>query len=192
MRKITIKVQGSQGVTTFESSANTFGELKAEAEQHGVKLNGYMVILRETRTALIMDESKLPDHDIQLFAYVEKTKSAGDRYDDMDYNAIRKYASSINLKTDGTAKQIRQRVRDAEKKSGGAAVAAKVAAKVAAPASDDASVAAIIAKVEAIKTFVDSNIDEVIDRLRNLPEGSGIDLVALNDDFELIKKRLGL
>lgn len=189
MRKITIKIQGSQGVTSFESSANTFGELKTEAAVNGVTLDGYMVVLRETRTALIMDESKLPDHDIQLFGYVEKTKSAGDRYDDMNYNEIRKYASSVGLKTDGTARQIRQRIRDAEKKPAGAARAAKAAAST---TSADPTVAEIISKVEAIKSFVDTNIDEVIDRLRNLPEGSGIDLVALNDDFETIKRRLGL
>lgn len=75
-----ITVQSTLGERiTFNSQAETFGELKDTLEAKGVYLPGMKCILQSTRTTVSdFDSSQLPEEDFVLFIMPSQTKAGLD------------------------------------------------------------------------------------------------------------------
>ena len=73
-RKITVFSTQAKSSQVIESSASTWGELKAEMTDVG----NVRAVLRETRNSLDTPSSKLPDQDFTLFLYPQRVKSGNE------------------------------------------------------------------------------------------------------------------
>lgn len=73
-RKITVYSTQAKSSQTIETSASTWGELKAEMSDVG----DVRAVIRETRNSLDTPSSKLPDQDFTLFMYPQRVKSGNE------------------------------------------------------------------------------------------------------------------
>lgn len=77
-RKITVFDSQSANKQEFQSSAATWGEFKLEVNEI-VTFTDKKVTIRETRTTVESDEAMLPEGDIVLFVFQQKSKFGGDK-----------------------------------------------------------------------------------------------------------------
>lgn len=70
-RTVTIYSTQSKSSQTIETSAKTWGELKAEMPSTG----NVRAVIRETRNTLESSSTQLPDQDFTLFMYPQRVKS---------------------------------------------------------------------------------------------------------------------
>ena len=75
-RKITVFDSQSANKQEFQSSAATWGEFKSEVNEI-VTFADKRVTIRETRTTVESDEAMLPEGDIVLFVFQQKSKFGG-------------------------------------------------------------------------------------------------------------------
>ena len=73
-RKITVYSTQAKSSQTIETSASTWGKLKAEMSDVG----NVRAVIRETRNSLDTPSSKLPDQDFTLFLYPQRVKSGNE------------------------------------------------------------------------------------------------------------------
>tara|TARA_Y100001951_G_C11234403_1_gene236562 strand:+ start:394 stop:900 length:507 start_codon:yes stop_codon:yes gene_type:complete len=73
-RKITVYSTQAKSSQTIETSATTWGELKAEMSNVG----NVRAVIRETRNSLDTPSAKLPDQDFTLFMYPQRVKSGNE------------------------------------------------------------------------------------------------------------------
>ena len=77
----------SNTVTNVESSATTWGELKADLDAQGIKHSGLNPVLRAGKVTLTYDESQIPEGDQIVFLSPIKVKSGYVNYDEFDYDS---------------------------------------------------------------------------------------------------------
>lgn len=82
MKKVQIFTSLRAGMTTLETSATTWGQLKQELQQEGLLSGEMKAAVKELGTTLDVDSAALPtgqgiggDHDFTLFLSPVKTKS---------------------------------------------------------------------------------------------------------------------
>lgn len=88
-RPITIIANHINKNVRIDSDASTFGELKSNPEVKHLFEGNVRVIVRENRTELSMNDSKLPDGGFTLIVVSSKIKSGHDDYDEMTYHELR-------------------------------------------------------------------------------------------------------
>lgn len=168
-RKVTLKLTTQKDVIEHESSARTFGELKAEMKN--VKWDGMRVVVRETKNTLQNPAALLPSTDFILFLVPEKVKSGLGKnnlkklknVETASYNELRSHASFLNKVKDaqiamnGGTEELRKAVQAYYDGQKGAK----------AEASDDP-----IMVIEAARTKINDAIDQII---ASAKAGSAVD-----------------
>ncbi len=76
MRQIKI-VSASKGSKTLQSSATSWGQLKDAISSDYPDIDKMNVVIKETKTALVLDESVLPEGDFQIFLAPKNIKAGG-------------------------------------------------------------------------------------------------------------------
>lgn len=155
-RKVTVKVTTQKDTIVFESSARTFGELKAE--QPGIKWDNMRVVERSTKNTLQVDEAILPATDFLLFVVPEKVKAGADfNAETATYNELRSHISQLNklhnagLSLDGKIDELRSRVQGYYNGS----------------TTDNAAAADIISAIESHRAKINESVDALIEIIGN-------------------------
>lgn len=110
MRKIKFKLLTQINLEVLETSARTFGELKADMAKHStlnaVSFNNSQLIERETKVMYgTLDDAVLPATDCIMFVTPVKTLSGADiptitELQEMGYNELRSLGSKLNKEND--------------------------------------------------------------------------------------------
>jgi hypothetical protein len=108
-RKISFKLLTQQQLEVVETSARTFGELKAEISQNRdltTKMSNFSGVQFIEKRTLVeygkLDDAVLPAIDCILFVQPLQTKSGATNYKEMGYNALRTFVATLN-KNEGAA-----------------------------------------------------------------------------------------
>jgi len=173
--KRTVKIRMDGGnVSTVETEATTFGELKAQLTD--VNFSNQKAIVRQTRVTLEDDEAHLPTTPFSLFLYPVKIK-AGVDYTSMSHSELRQECNSrenvVSPHNNGTYGTTENMIALLE--------------------ADDAKSTDPKTEINGIL----NNMNDSLAKLRKLVDqmdNEVIDheLVALEEDYADIKKRLGL
>lgn len=108
VRKVYVKSQHSNEPEIFESSATTWGELRA---QMSTRWEGLKAVCGNNRTTLESSQAVLPAEDIRIFLYPTKVDSGAiSSYHSMSYNALRSFASKEGIKVNGSKEEILARL----------------------------------------------------------------------------------
>lgn len=76
-RKVTVFSMNDNSRHVVETSAETWGQLKAESSQVVKMSRDMKVTIKENRTTIESDDSVLPDGDCTLFLFAAKVKAGG-------------------------------------------------------------------------------------------------------------------
>jgi len=76
MRNINVISSRTNGVKPVQSSASTWGDLKADLIAAGLDVSNMTAIVRETRNNLAVEDAKLPEGNFSLFLMAEKKAGA--------------------------------------------------------------------------------------------------------------------
>ena len=108
IRRVRIKSTENNVWNTFETSASTFGELKAELTT--VNFDRKRVVVRETRSTLELKDAVLPSGDFTLYLMPKATKSGSDEsfanltledIENASYHVLRSYCVANGFPANG-------------------------------------------------------------------------------------------
>lgn len=85
MAIIKLVSQREGSIKNVETSATTWGELKADLRRDGIDYNGMDAVLREGKQTLSLDEAVIPEGDQIIFLSPSKVKSGYIDEDDLDH-----------------------------------------------------------------------------------------------------------
>lgn len=158
-RTVTLKITTQKNLITFESSARTFGELKAERPD--IKWDGMRVVERVTKNTLQVDDAILPATEFLLFVVPEKVKSGAESTFDVDkasYNELRSHISFLNkmkdagLSLDGKIDELRATLNKYYKKAG---------------KTVPEGIEALVDKIEESRVSINTAVDSLIEAVKN-------------------------
>ena len=180
MAKVAIKTPEQQEAVVYDITATTFGELKTELKQ-SVNFAKKEVIVRETRNALIADDSLLPQGDFTLYLFPKEVKSGLD-LENMNYNELRSYGSKLNKEEDANI----------DLKGNYQEMLSNIQAYLANKGIGD-----IEAKVEETKQVINLAIDELYETVKAHKEEvpAAVFLTTqeeIEEDFRKLAKELGI